>query len=247
MAIALRSGSPASSTGNGDSNGTSPFIFTTNAVDGDLYIAWFTMVSENPIGALTWPSGWTSLAFQEVQTSSIGNCYFRTEVGYTLWQTGDSTGKSSSLNTNLINGRWTCSTVGYSGVDTTTPIAKNAMGSSDTGASTAAVSTPTVNSGISGVWRVSLFGCFRQSATPSWSNYNPADTERRDSSSPIGTNRVGNAFVDSDSSVNASSGTSVSGTPNGSAYGRVGAILLVNPVGGVEPPAGQDSCGILIG
>ncbi|MEU8683147.1 hypothetical protein [Streptomyces sp. NPDC048611] len=231
MPIVSRGG--ASSNGNGNSNGLSPFVFTSSAQHNDLYIACITMASDNAINAFTWPSGWSMLEAQE--TAGAGGGFCRAEIGWTIWHQGDGSGKSGTLNTALINGGWTCSSWGWDGVETSNPILQHAMGTMNTASSSSAVATPTATDSTTGVWRAEFFQGFALSAARSWSGYSPADTERLDANYPLNTNRPAAAIVDSGAIIDASSGTSVSGTPSGAIYCGVGSIALLNPAPPVPP------------
>lgn len=234
MAIALRAAAA-------DSEGTdtsAEVLMPSGATQDDILIACVnhSKLNTEP-AAFSWPANWTVLN-SGGGGGTANSSHF--EVAWKKFNTGDGT-QTVTLDSNNQGG-WVSSCVAYSGVDLTTPVIANGIGSWSSATSSSTLTTPTATDSTADVWRVAIFQGVVAVADATWGSYSPADTERNDNSCTAATRRPNQALVDSNGTVDASAGTSVTATPTAGVNGRIAWIGLLNPAAaGSGAPAGNAS------
>jgi hypothetical protein len=220
------------STSGGTQTTSAAMTIPAGATEGDVLVA-AVCVSSTVSQTVTFPAGWT-VVDTIVGTNSSGTI-FRLSVGVKTFHTGDGTQTATVSGISGGGEAWVCSC--YRGLSNGDSIAGafadhniGTMQVTPSGSWTTATTTETLTSGASGLWRISIFGALSLgSSTHAWGSYSPADTERQDVMSPGIQYRANIALADSNTTVNASGGTSVTATPSFATYNAVGWIGLLTP------------------
>lgn len=201
---------------------------------GDIIFAAIHVGTNTGTPTIDTPDGWTSIAHQ-VGTAGVTSTV---RVLWREWQSGET---SYSITVSHSSGGWVANAASYSGVDTTSPVDDVDISTIAETGSTAAVSTPTLTSSTSNVWRLAIFHGLTTTADRAYGSYSPADLERQDNACTAATRRAHGSLVDSGGSVDASAGTSVSGTPSATTEDRTAALVLINPVSSGTPISDPDT------
>lgn len=220
MAIALRNSAHNSGTAT-----PATINAPSGTAAGDIIIAAVGAATNNSSVTFSFPAGWTVM--DEDGGADVASLGGRLAFAWHAWAPGEST--YSVTVTGLSVGSWVTASASYSGVNLSAPIDQHGIGTRATNSATTAATTATVTSATGGLWRVEAFFAQTTSANITWSGYSPADTERQDVGQLTATRRANVAFADSNGTIDASSGTSVSATPFATCSNRVGAIALLAP------------------
>lgn len=211
----------ASTGGQTQTSATAAMTIPTGASEGNVLVAAVGVCNQNTTDpVITFPSGWTVVdtAHNSVLLGILHNvCRYTLSIAVKTYHAGDGTQNATA--DSITGGGLSWSMMCLSGLKDGDSIAdafaQHSMSAFRLSTSSAALTTNTVTDSTVGLWRIEVFGAGNRGTTASWGSYSPADTERQDNSSPTA-NSSTVAVADSNGTVDASGGTSVSATPTAS-------------------------------
>ena len=229
MAIAFRDKATATGSNTTSATITIPAATTTGDIMYAFLVYSANMNPPSDPGAVTWPSGWAGIDQAPRSNGGGGNLGVRMAVGYRRWQAGDSNATITIVGTQNTATAYVCTVVAYSGVDTSgNGLVTSSIKTTGTSTSSAAQTTNSVSSSASGVWRLSSHFAVLTFSTFTWGSESPADTERADTSVNV-IFAPGLVVLDSNTSIDASAGTTLAATPSGTIFDPICWIGLISP------------------
>ena len=230
MAIAFRDKATATGSNTTSATITIPAATTTGDIMYAFLVYSANMNPPSDPGAVTWPSGWAGIDQAPRSNGGGGNLGVRMAVGYRRWQAGDSNATITIVGTQNTATGYVCTVVAYSGVDASgNGLVTSSIKTTGTSTSSAAQTTNSVSSSASGVWRLASHFGVHTFDTWTWGSESPADTERADTYQNNGTFIPALVVTDSNTSIDASGGTTLAATPSATIFDPISWIGLISP------------------